>query len=107
MAPVLLTWKSKRCPAAGGGASALADCREATANASGFQLCERSSFMSRLMSSESDAVQHREGGLAKSIEEYTARLPSDTFLWLAGGSIIGSLTLKMLGKDNDAMFVGQ
>jgi hypothetical protein len=49
-----------------------------------------------------DAVQQREGGLAKPIEEYTARLPSDTFLWLAGGSILGSLALKIAGKDHPA-----
>jgi hypothetical protein len=61
--------------------------------------------MSRMMSS--DAVEHREGGLAKPIEEFTARLPSDTFLWLAGGSILGSLALKIAGKDHEALFVGQ
>ena len=60
--------------------------------------------MSRMMS---DAVEQREGGLAKPIEEYTARLPSDTFLWLAGGSILGSLALKMSGRDHEALFVGQ
>lgn len=63
--------------------------------------------MSRLMSSGSDVLDHSEGGLAKPIEEYTARLPSDTFLWLAGGSILGSLALKMMGKNHDALFVGQ
>jgi hypothetical protein len=63
--------------------------------------------MSRLMSSGSEVVDHSEGGLAKPIEEYTARLPSDTFLWLAGGSILGSLTLKLMGRDKDALFVGQ
>jgi hypothetical protein len=61
--------------------------------------------MSRLMSSEE--TRHSEGGLAKPIEEYTARLPSDTFLWMAGASIAGSLTLKMLGRSHDALFVGQ
>ncbi len=50
---------------------------------------------------------HREGGLAKTIEEQTAKLPSDTFLWAAGGSIAASLTLKILGRDKDALFVGQ
>ena len=59
------------------------------------------------MSRMTEAVQHSEGGLAKPIEEYTARLPSDTFLWLAGGSIAGSLALKMMGRDHDALFVGQ
>ena len=50
---------------------------------------------------------HREGGLAKPIEEVTAALPSDTFLWLAWGSIAASLTLKLMGRDKDALFVGQ
>ena len=51
--------------------------------------------------------EHREGVVAKAIEEQTAKLPSDTFLWLAGASIAGSLTLKMMGKTHDALFVGQ
>jgi hypothetical protein len=63
--------------------------------------------MSRLASTGSEVVDHSEGGLARPIEEYTARLPSDTFLWLGGASILGSLTLKLLGKDHDALFVGQ
>ena len=50
---------------------------------------------------------HREGVLAKTIEKQTAKLPSDTFLWLALGSIAASLTLKTLGRRNDALFVGQ
>ena len=50
---------------------------------------------------------HQEGFLAKSIEEQTAKLPSDTFLWLALGSIATSLTLKVVGRDKDALFVGQ
>lgn len=51
--------------------------------------------------------EHREGGLARPIEQYTARLPSDTFLWLAGGSILGSLVLKTIGRHHDAQFVGE
>ena len=51
--------------------------------------------------------EHREGIVARTIEEQTAKLPSDTFLWLAGGSIATSLTLKMMGRDKDALFVGQ
>src|SRR4051812_9217899 len=50
---------------------------------------------------------HREGALAKAIEEQTAKLPSDTFLWLALGSIGISLTMKITGRDKDALFVGQ
>lgn len=52
-------------------------------------------------------MKHSEGFLAKSIEEKTAKLPSDTFLWLALGSIATSLTLKVSGRDKDALFVGQ
>jgi hypothetical protein len=51
--------------------------------------------------------EHTEGPVARAIEQQTARLPSDTFLWLAGGSIAASLTLKIMGRDKDALFVGQ
>ena len=54
-----------------------------------------------------DQQAHSEGRVARSIEEQTSKLPSDTFLWLAGGSILGSLTLKMMGRNHDALFVGQ
>jgi hypothetical protein len=67
-------------------------------------LLQKESVMSRLTS---EAVEHSEGGFAKPIEEYTARLPSDTFLWLAGGSILGSLGLMLSGRRHDALFVGQ
>lgn len=49
----------------------------------------------------------REGAVARSIEHYTAQLPSDTFLWAAFGSIGLSLTLRMMGNRHDALFVGQ
>ena len=49
----------------------------------------------------------REGGVAKSIESQTAKVPSDLFLWAAGGSIIGALLLRQFGRQNDAQFVGQ
>jgi hypothetical protein len=51
--------------------------------------------------------EHTEGPVARAIEQQTARLPSDTFLWMAGGSIAASLTLKMMGRSHDALFVGQ
>jgi hypothetical protein len=51
--------------------------------------------------------EHSEGMVARAIETQTAKLPSDTFLWLAGASIAGSLTLKMLGRDHQSLFVGQ
>jgi hypothetical protein len=51
--------------------------------------------------------EHEEGVVARSIEQQTAKLPSDTFLWLAGASIAASITLKMLDRHHDALFVGQ
>lgn len=51
--------------------------------------------------------EHAEGRVARAIEQQTAKLPSDTFLWLAGGAIAASLALKASGRDRDAMFVGQ
>ena len=50
---------------------------------------------------------HREGAVARSIEHYTAQLPSDTFLWAALGSIGVSLALRLSGNRHDALFVGQ
>jgi hypothetical protein len=54
-----------------------------------------------------EAREHAEGPVARAIEEQTAKLPSDLFLWAAGGSILTSLALKMMGKDHHALFVGQ
>ena len=51
--------------------------------------------------------EHAEGPVARAIEQQTAKLPSDTFMWLAWGSIAASLTLKLMGRDKDALFVGQ
>ena len=48
-----------------------------------------------------------EGSVARTIEQQTAKLPSDTFLWLAAGAIAGSLALKLSGKEHEALFVGQ
>jgi len=55
----------------------------------------------------SESAQHREGVVARSIEHQTAKLPSDLFLWAAGGSIAGSLCLQMMGKQHESLFVGQ
>ena len=57
--------------------------------------------------SQAEIHEHAEGPVAKAIEQQTAKLPSDTFLWAAGASILGSLTLKVMGKDHQALFVGQ
>jgi hypothetical protein len=50
---------------------------------------------------------HKEGPVASAIEEYTAKIPSDIFLWSALGSMAVSATLKVMKKDEEALFVGQ
>jgi hypothetical protein len=50
---------------------------------------------------------HTEGTVARSIEEQTAKLPSDTFLWAAGASIAASATLQLMGNRQASVFVGQ
>lgn len=48
-----------------------------------------------------------EGPVAAAIEEYTARIPSDVYLWAALGSMAVSASLKMMDKNDEALFVGQ
>jgi hypothetical protein len=51
--------------------------------------------------------EHTEGQVARAIEEQTAKLPSDTFLWAAVGAISTSLSLQLMGKRHASLFVGQ
>ena len=50
---------------------------------------------------------HTEGIVARTIEEQTAKLPSDTFLWASLGAITTSLILQTFGKKEASLFVGQ
>jgi len=52
-------------------------------------------------------TEHREGPVARTIEQQTAKLPSDTFLWAALGSIAGSLVMLAIGQEKKANFIGQ
>jgi hypothetical protein len=47
-----------------------------------------------------------EGQVAEMIEEQTAKIPSDAWLWVALGSMAASLTLKLLKRDDISIFVG-
>lgn len=51
--------------------------------------------------------ERKEGPVAKAIESQTAKIPSDVFLWASVGAMTASLTLKLLGKNHTALFVGQ
>jgi hypothetical protein len=50
---------------------------------------------------------HSEGQLARAIEEQTAKLPSDAFLWLAVGSMAAAATMQIMGNKQGSLFVGQ
>ena len=49
----------------------------------------------------------REDGFTGAIEARTSQVPSSAFLGLAIGCMAGSLILKIMGKDDWALFVGQ
>ncbi len=51
--------------------------------------------------------EHREGQIARALEQQTAKLPSDTWLWAAVGSMAISFSLQMMGKRKTSLFVGQ
>lgn len=54
----------------------------------------------------SPRTEHREGSIARTIEQNTAKLPSDTFLWAALGSIGLSLAFQLTGNEKKANFIG-
>jgi len=51
--------------------------------------------------------EHKEGKVATAIEEQTAKIPSDVFLWTAVGAIAVSLALQIAGGKHKSLFVGQ
>jgi hypothetical protein len=49
----------------------------------------------------------KEGRVATAIEEQTAKIPSDVFLWSAIGFMAVSLTLQIVGQKKLSLFIGQ
>lgn len=49
----------------------------------------------------------KEGKVAREIENVTAEMPSDTYLWSAVSVMGLSLALKLFKKDDLALFIGQ
>jgi hypothetical protein len=54
-----------------------------------------------------DTQSHSEGHIAKRIEEQTAKLPSDAFLWMAVGAMSVSATMQLMGNRHVSLFIGQ
>jgi len=48
-----------------------------------------------------------EGGVAKSIEQQTSKMPSDWFLMAAAAAVATSLALQVSGSKHRSLFVGQ
>ena len=59
------------------------------------------------MDSMSVRQDHSEGTVARTIEQQTAKLPSDLFLWAAAGAIAGSAALQIAGKKQVSNFIGE
>ena len=60
-----------------------------------------------LRATSTEVEEHSEGVVAKLIEEQTAKLPSDTFLWAAVGSMGLALFLRLTDRKEESVFVGQ
>jgi hypothetical protein len=54
---------------------------------------------------DSQMSQHSEGTVARTIEQQTAKLPSDVFLWGAVGAIGTSAIAGLMGKKHVSLFV--
>ena len=63
--------------------------------------------MSERTTSMNEPWQHSEGKIARGIEQQTAKLPSDTFLWAAVSAMGVSLLLQATGRKPESLFVGQ
>ena len=55
----------------------------------------------------SRATEQREGRTARAIEQQTAKLPSDLFLWSAVGCMVASAALQLADRREQSNFVGQ
>lgn len=50
--------------------------------------------------------EHKEGKVATAIEEQTAKLPSDLFLWVGVSFMAVSLALQLMGRKKESNFIG-
>lgn len=57
--------------------------------------------------SSTSVTGQREDEFTSQIESQTSRIPSSGYLGAAIGAMAGSAVLKIVGKDNWALFVGQ
>lgn len=58
-------------------------------------------------STDAEPVRHSEGVVARAIEDQTAKLPSDAFLWAAFAAIGVAMAMQASGRKHGSLFVGQ
>ncbi len=51
--------------------------------------------------------QHKEGPVAETIENQTAKVPSDVYLWASVGAMATSAVLQIMGQRKVSLFIGQ
>jgi len=66
-----------------------------------------SATMSKQIFEDNEVQEHSEGAVAKAIEQQTAKLPSDVYLWAAGGAIAASAVFQLLRRPKASLFLGQ
>lgn len=54
-----------------------------------------------------EPMRHSEGKVARTIEDQTARLPSDSFLWAALAAVGVAMAMQVKGRALTGLFVGQ
>ncbi len=63
--------------------------------------------MNKPVARNREAQQHSEGVVARVLENQTAKVPSDIWLWSAFGSMGVALFLRLTGRKHQSLFVGQ
>jgi hypothetical protein len=54
-----------------------------------------------------EAQDHSEGVVARTLEEQTAKLPSDLWFWVAASAVGASLAYRLNGHPERSLFIGQ
>ncbi len=78
-----------------------------TSSGSSFGSSQQSSGYGMQQNQQSEPQRHSEGVVARTIEEQTAKLPSDTFLWGAVAAMGVSAFFEFTGAKDKSRFVGQ
>jgi hypothetical protein len=98
------THQSENNPSTSGGTGTQHSGGQSTA---GIGKSENSMTENMGLSGRREAREHTEGTIAKTIEDQTAKLPSDTFLWAAVGGMAVSAVMEFTGHKDKSRFFGQ